>query len=65
MGTTALRVEEQALDLDSGSATFYLCAGLKLSVLLSFYLLIYRNRRFRREDMKNKEMLIVFKVPVK
>lgn len=56
------RLQEQGLDLNSSSDTSYLCAVLKLLILLSIYPLIYKPRGCYRMDVRNKEMLIAYKV---
>lgn len=56
------QLQEQGLDLNSSSDTSYLCAVLKLLILLSIYPLIYKPRGCHRMDVRNKEMLIAYKV---
>lgn len=61
-GARTLTVQEQDVDLNSSSTFFYLCAMLKLLILLSFYLLSYKNRGCHRLDVRTKKMLIAYKM---
>lgn len=60
-GGSRANVQEQGLDSSSSSVTLCLCTRLKLLIRLSFYLLIYKTRRYLGMDVRHNEMLIAGK----